>query len=70
MRQVEMDDAASKGDTREVDDGWHLGCRITTAQQSIWWDGDGINQEWEMKGQKDIGVGIMNALQIRIEVVF
>ena len=69
-REVEMDDAASKGDTREVDDGWHRGCRITTTQQSIWWDGDGINQEWEMKGQKDIGVGIMNALRIRIEVVF
>ena len=23
MREVEMDDTASKGDTREVDDGWH-----------------------------------------------
>jgi len=76
-----MDDAASKGDMREVYDGWHpgcritttqqsKGCRITTTQQSIWWDGDGINQEWEMKGQKDIGVGIMNGLRIRTEVVF
>ena len=33
--EVEMDDAASKGDTREVDDGWQWGCSTTTIQQSI-----------------------------------
>ena len=46
-----MDDAASKGDTREVDDAWQRGCSTTTIQQSIDEMEMELLHEWEMTVQ-------------------